>query len=229
MRHLRISTLFAFSAVLLLAALLPACGKKTVRSEQIEPTPVLTDTPTVLPTESPTSTADNSLSLIPESAPTAVPTATPTATVAAYSYVPETVTMEQDADSVEAKPTPKPRPIKTVRTAAKISVAPTATPTTVATAIPTPEPTSAVLGSMKNEPMTPETVPTSKSSSKIWTWLLLLLVVAGALLYYWRRNQDEDPTPGKPSAPLGGLSPVSGYFAKGTENGSPSAKPKRKD
>jgi len=229
MRHLRTSTLFAFGAFLLITSLMPACGKKSIRSEQIEPTPAVTESPSVSPSETPTPSTDTSVGLVPEASPTSSPTVTATATVSDYSYVPETVTMEEDADTVSAKVVQKPKPVKATKPPVKSPAVPTATPQPVATDIPTPIPTSNVFGAIKSEPMSTDNPPSVKSTSKLWSWLLLLLVVVGAIWYFWRRNQDDDSLPSKPSAPLGGLSPVSGFFSDGSKKTSHSdkAKPKR--
>lgn len=259
MRHIQNSTLFAFSAFLFAASILPACGNKSIRSEQIEPTPEVTASETVSPSESTTPTVaarEDSLLSVAENVVSISPTVTYTPTVSDYAYVPETVSMEQDADVVNAKSK------KTLSTASKVKSSgvsdtemeqgaevieaglkktpraaqtekvfhkPTATPLPTATPIPTPVSTSAVPGSLKGEPMGSEPMTSGKSSWKIWGWLLVVLMVLGALWYYWRKSQEDDSTPTHPSAPLGGLSPVSGFFAKGTKKNNPSAKANQKD
>jgi len=259
MRHFRNSTLFAFGVFLFAASLLPACGKKSIRSEQIEPTPGVTASATVSPSESTTPTAaarEDSLFSVAENAVSASPTVTYTPTVSDYAYVPETVSMEQDADIINAKTKKSPSSTQKIKSSGvsdtemeqgadvieaglkktpraaqtpKVSRKPTATPQPTATPIPTPPSTSAVLGSVKGEPMSSEPLTGGKSSWKMWGWLLVVLLVLGALWYYWRKSQEDDSTPTHPSAPLGGLSPVSGFFAKRAKKSPPSAKTNKKD
>jgi hypothetical protein len=255
MRHLRNSTFFALSVFLLVASLLPACGKKSIRSEQLEPTPDATSSASVSPSESttPTMTATpgESLFSVPENEITAVPTVTATPTVSDYSYVPETVTMEQDADTVSAKlkktahsaaalkssstretemeergeviEAGLKKPVRTEKSK-KVSAKPTSTPPPTATSGPTPLPVSAAFGSMTTE------TPTGKKSSwKWWGWLFLVLLVLAALWYYLRKSQEDESLPTHPSAPLGGLSPVSGFFASQKKKNAQTPRKNKKD
>jgi len=213
MRHSRTLPLFASAAFLLTLTLLPACGKKSIRSAQIEPTPAATIEVTALPSE--TTTPADTLTDETLVEATATVTATATATVSDYSYVPETVTMEEDPDVVQAD-LKKKKKKAVVATAVKAVKKVVATPTPRPSISPTALPTVVTAHTPKAEAMSVESVE-SKSSSKKWAWMALLLLVLGGALYYWRKHQeDEDHSfPSKPSAPLGGLSPLSGSHVKG--------------
>jgi outer membrane biosynthesis protein TonB len=222
MRHSRTLPIFACTAFLLALTLIPACGKKSIRSAQIDPTPAATIEMTALPSESTTPVDTLIAEALVEA--TATETATPTPTVSDYSYVPETVTMEEDPDVVQADLKKKKKTIA-VKAAAKKVVA---TPTPKVSNSPTPIPTVVAAHAPKAEPMSAEGVE-SKSSSKKWAWMALLLLVLGGALYYWRRHQEDDDHsfPSKPSAPLGGLSPLSGSHVKRNAEPGTRERPKR--
>lgn len=239
MRHTRIFTLFALGVFLSAFILLPACGRKSLRSEQMEPTPEATIVPTA-PTEegtpstlTPVATGTEVMSLDLDAStatPTATATVTFTPTVADYSYVPETVTMEEDDENVRAslkkakakpqtvsEPTKVTTPVRASAAkkhskAAALPAAAQAAPTT--TPVPTPPPPAPT--AVPAESVGAETVPQARPSSSRLIWLLILFALLGGAWYYWRKHQEADDSfTDKPSAPLGGLSPVSGYFAKG--------------
>jgi hypothetical protein len=210
MRHLRTSALFAFATFLVAASFLPACGKKSIRSEQLEPTPSVSETVSPIASENigtPTETpqASEEVVVLAET-----PEPSPTPTVADYSYVPETVTMEQDPDAVEAAlKKKKSKPASIAKGSAKVVTAVKAEPTA------TPLPAQIASDIAKIDPISTEVTPQAKKSSNKTIWLLLLLLLLGGGWYVWRKRQAEDSSfPTKPSAPLGGLSPVSGFFAK---------------
>jgi len=213
MRHPKNSPALAFAGLFILAsAFLPACGKKSVRSDAMAvptATPV-SDTLTLAdqtPTSSlPADTGNTQTAMASEP--------TPTLTPSQYSYVPDSVSMDPDPEAEEAKIKRKNKPAKSLVVAdAKPTVEPTPT-----TAVPTPVPTPVAVAVQAETP--PPVEPSASTGGYSWLWWLLLLLAAlvGGW-YYWNKKKSEN-THGlggssvRPAPPLGGLSPVSGFFAQ---------------
>jgi hypothetical protein len=135
--------------------------------------------------------------------------------------------MEQDPDQVESKLKNRARPVKKLLAPTKPAEAPTSTPLPAVTEAPTPEPTAPPVVVVKTEPETPEPALKESSVSSIW-WIILALLLAGGGWYYWHKRQEKRlmSIPTRPSPPLGGLSPVSGFFANGKRKSA--ARPGRK-
>jgi outer membrane biosynthesis protein TonB len=216
MQHPRTSrALAAVLTILLAAAFLPACGKKSVRSDNLDLAAA-----TVPPTQTPN--ADLILAEFKDNpdvqvSAAQVPTLTPVPQD--FAHVPDTVTMEPDTDMEEAKLKKKARPPKNVVVAEAPASEPSPTEVPVDTASSAAEPTPAPAAALKVD--TSNVDPGTNGGTRIsWLWWLLLILMAAVVgWYFWDKHQNEmshglSGSPLRPAPPLGGLSPVSGYYAK---------------
>lgn len=205
------------SLLVLAVGVLPACGKKTVRTEIKQDADTIAASETVTPTTESTSvstaatTTESSTAASTGEDLASAADATDTSSLAPENQTTETVVME--------KPAPKPQP-PTVQAAAPASPAPPAatkpadTPVAAAAAANNAPPPADQAAAASPVESTPVEASANGKGGFPWIWILLLILLAVGAWYYWHSKKTARPSLLQPHPPLGGLSPVSGFTGR---------------
>jgi hypothetical protein len=194
-------------------AVLPACGKKTMRTEIKQAEDVSASAEATPTDETATETTDDAQ---------AQSNATTGDSVYTGDDMVSAADAEDDAAKVEAKtttndmdsiPPPKPREFVekvTVKTQPVVAAAPEPTATVVPVVAASEEPPAASASPLEAAPME----AAQNKGGFPWLWFLLLILVGVGAWYYWKTKKQHRPTLLQPHPPLGGLSPVSGFTGR---------------
>jgi hypothetical protein len=142
------------------------------------------------------------------------------------------------------EPDPKKEEAKLKKKILKLKTPDVAETAPVSDPIPAPDEPEPVVAEAVAVPTTPPAAikvdttnidPDMRGGTRVsWLWWFLLILIAAITgWYFWDKRKNEDihglsGSPLRPAPPLGGLSPVSGYYAKGKTRARTRSTPKKK-